>query len=258
MISAVPRLRMFAGPNGSGKSTIKQELRPEWLGVYINPDEIEKGMKAQGGIDLAAFGLDKTASTHLPAFLSRSTLLKSTGRSDIAGRMRLDGSQAEFRREDIDAYLASVVSDFIRHELLAGGVSFTFETVMSSVDKIEFLRKAQDQGYRTYLYFVATDDPEINLARVRQRVLEGGHDVPPDKVVERYYRSIELLDDAVAASNRAYIFDNSGAQHRWIAEVTDGEELAIHTDRLPAWFTETSLWRSFTSDPQAGLEPATC
>ena len=87
--------------------------------------------------------------------------------------MRLDGSQAEFRREDIDAYLASVVSDFIRHELLAGGVSFTFETVMSSVDKIEFLRKAQNQGYRTYLYFVATDDPEEGAAFTAARRLVG-------------------------------------------------------------------------------------
>ena len=37
-----PRLRMFAGPNGSGKSTIKSVIRSELLGVYINPDEIEK------------------------------------------------------------------------------------------------------------------------------------------------------------------------------------------------------------------------
>jgi predicted ABC-type ATPase len=42
MKSAIPRLRMFAGPNGSGKSTIKEGLLPEWLGVYINPDEIKK------------------------------------------------------------------------------------------------------------------------------------------------------------------------------------------------------------------------
>ncbi len=42
---SVPRLRMFAGPNGSGKSTIKDIIPAEWLGVYINPDEIEDGFK---------------------------------------------------------------------------------------------------------------------------------------------------------------------------------------------------------------------
>jgi predicted ABC-type ATPase len=38
----VCRIRMFAGPNGSGKSTFKSIIRPEFLGIFINPDEIEK------------------------------------------------------------------------------------------------------------------------------------------------------------------------------------------------------------------------
>ncbi len=42
MSDSVPRLRMFAGPNGSGKSTINALVRPELLGIYINPDDIEK------------------------------------------------------------------------------------------------------------------------------------------------------------------------------------------------------------------------
>jgi ABC-type branched-subunit amino acid transport system ATPase component len=47
-VSDVPRLRMFAGPNGSGKSTIKAVIRPELLGVYINPDAIEKDIRERG------------------------------------------------------------------------------------------------------------------------------------------------------------------------------------------------------------------
>lgn len=47
MSAAVPRLRVFAGPNGSGKSTIKEMLQQEWLGVYINADEIEKSIREQ-------------------------------------------------------------------------------------------------------------------------------------------------------------------------------------------------------------------
>ena len=59
----------------------------------------------------------------------------------------------------------------------------TFETVMSSRNKIEFIRKAQKDGYRAYLYFVATEDPLINISRVSHRVKTGGHDVPSDKVI---------------------------------------------------------------------------
>nr|WP_294864466.1 hypothetical protein [uncultured Pseudogulbenkiania sp.] len=53
-----PRLRMFAGPNGSGKSTIKDVVEatiPGLLGVYINPDEMEKAIKRDGVLDLTEF-----------------------------------------------------------------------------------------------------------------------------------------------------------------------------------------------------------
>ena len=45
MRQEILRLRMFAGPNGSGKSTFKSIIRPELLGIYINPDEIEKDIR---------------------------------------------------------------------------------------------------------------------------------------------------------------------------------------------------------------------
>lgn len=55
---AQPRLRVLAGPNGSGKSTIKPELRPEWIGVFVNADEMEKDLKASGGhLKLGALGV---------------------------------------------------------------------------------------------------------------------------------------------------------------------------------------------------------
>lgn len=141
--------------------------------------------------------------------------------------------------------MASVLADAIRRELLFQGSTFTFETVMSSPDKIAFMREAKDRGYRTYLYFVATDDPAINVERVKLRVSQGGHDVPEDRIRSRYDRSIGLLDDACASADRAYVFDNSGEAHELIAEISDGDEMTIHTESLPAWFTNTTLWQAF-------------
>ena len=46
------RLRMFAGPNGSGKSTFKSIIQPELLGIFINPDEIEKQIRDYDFLDL--------------------------------------------------------------------------------------------------------------------------------------------------------------------------------------------------------------
>ena len=117
-------------------------------------------------------------------------------------------------------------------------------TVMSSPDKVAFLQKAQQAGYRTYLYFVATEDADINVSRVKYRVQVGGHPVAEDKIRSRYVRSLELLPQAVAHADRAYIFDNSGAERVWVAEVTDGLEIEMKTDEMPAWF-KVALWDQF-------------
>ena len=82
-----------------------------------------------------------------------------------------------------------MAADFIRQKLLEARVSFTFETVMSVPDKVAFLRKAQQFGYRTYLYYVATEDPDINISRVRYRVKMGGHPVPEDNDVATLNRT---------------------------------------------------------------------
>jgi len=251
MSTSVPRLRVFAGPNGSGKSTIKEVLRPEWLGVYINADEIEKTIRDCGTLNLADF--EVTASeAEFQAFLYQSTLLSNAGLLEQAKQLQLIDGQIHFGTVPVNSYFASVLADFIRHKLLEAKISFTFETVMSSPDKVEFLQKAHRAGFRTYLYYVATEDPSINIDRVRHRVAMGGHPVPEEKIVARYARSLDLLIDAVTHSDRAYIFDNSSnAQERvWIAEVTNGEEIEMKTEQMPIWF-KNALWDKFELDESA-------
>lgn len=243
MTSLVPRLRMFAGPNGSGKSTIKEMLPPEWLGTYINADDIEKSIRASGCLNFSDFQIVANAA-ELQAFLAASTLLADTGLLVQAQQLTLLENKVQFGDVEVNSYFASVLADFIRHKLLANNVSFTFETVMSSPDKIDFLRKAQQAGYRTYLYFVATEDPDINVARVQARVQMGGHPVAEDKIRDRYVRSLGLLPDAVVYADRAYIFDNSGGGEVWIAEVTGGTDIEMKADQMPAWF-KTALWDKF-------------
>jgi predicted ABC-type ATPase len=61
-------MRMFAGPNGSGKSTLKSVLPEALLGVYLNPDEMEEEIRAQGFLDFTAHGIGATADEVLPWF----------------------------------------------------------------------------------------------------------------------------------------------------------------------------------------------
>lgn len=234
---------MFAGPNGSGKSTIKGVIEPQLMGVYINPDEIEKDIRDFGFLDFSAYSVTTTAEEVL-AFFRQSFLLIHTGFADGVAGLCFNDDKLSFYAVPVNAYFASVASDFIRQKLLDARVTFTFETVMSSPDKVDFLKKAQARGFRTYLYFVATEDPQINILRVQNRVNLGGHPVPEDKIIARYYRSLELLVEAVSYTDRAYIFDNSHHEKVWLAEVTDGNILEMKADILPYWF-KTALWDKF-------------
>ena len=240
----VPRLRMFAGPNGSGKSTIKSVIRPELLGVYVNPDDIERDIRNFDFLDLRTFKIHTTA-TEILDFFHNSTLLANADLLDEVDSLHFSDEKLSFHAVGVNSYFASVAADFIRHKLLETATSFTFETVMSSPDKVAFLQKAQQRGYRTYLYYVATEDPIINILRVQRRVSLGGHPVPEDKIISRYHRSLNLLVDAIRHTNRAYIFDNSTHQQIWTAEITDGEFLEMKTDRMPAWF-KTAVWDKFS------------
>ncbi|MDI2592625.1 zeta toxin family protein [Pseudomonas sp. N3-W] len=239
-MTAVPRMRMFAGPNGSGKSTMKSVIGPELLGVYINPDDIEKEIRDSGFLDLKKYGVS-AAGHELSDFFKQSVLLKKADLVMTSQAIQLNDDVLDFSGVSVNSYYASVISDFLRHKLLDSGISFTFETVMSSPDKVALLRKAQERGFRTYLYFVATDDPMINISRVRNRVRLGGHPVPEDKIVSRYGRSLGLLLDAIRHSDRAYIFDNSSHESTWLAEVTNGEDLELRTEQIPAWF-KSAIW----------------
>jgi predicted ABC-type ATPase len=66
MAPAAPRLRVFGGPNGSGKSTIKEALKPEWLGVYVNADDLETDIRRSGHAELTEFGLSGSDLADLP------------------------------------------------------------------------------------------------------------------------------------------------------------------------------------------------
>lgn len=239
------RIRMFGGPNGSGKSTVLEAMRKSWLGIYVNADDIEREWKQNGFLDLNQFELSEEAAARLPTFFEESSLVGGRlGASVVATA----GTRVSIQGVEVSSYLAAAAADFVRYELLAAGKSFTFESVMSHPGKVEFLKQAKQEGYRSYLYFIATDNPEINVARVEQRVKLGGHPVPRDRIIDRYHKSIGLLADAVSATDRAYIFDNSGDHHVLLAEVTGGDQLSTKAELLPQWFTESSLWLSFKGE----------
>jgi predicted ABC-type ATPase len=176
-------------------------------------------------------------------FFQDSVLLERAELTSAAAAIHVRGTRLDFGQLQANSYFASVAADFIRRRLIGASASMTFETVMSSDDKITFMREAQAAGYRTYLYYISTSDPAINVSRVKNRVRSGGHTVPEDKIISRYYRSLDLLTAAIRASNRAYIFDNSTKNRIWLAEITDGSSLEMKTPEITGWFKRYILDR---------------
>lgn len=237
MTDGIPRLRMFAGPNGSGKTTVKNSFgRPaSWYGMYINPDELEKAVRETGRLELSPFGLEATTE-EVRDFFATSQLLRERGLTSELEAIECGADIVSFGSLRFNSYYASVLADFLRRQAIKVSKSFSFETVMSSPDKVALLRQSQEAGYRTYLYFIATEDPAINVERVKQRVSDGGHDVPEDKIVSRYYRSLALLMEAIRYTNRAYLFDTSEDRPNRFAEVTDGTLAKLTSVPIPNWF----------------------
>ncbi len=141
MKSGVPRLRMFAGPNGSGKSTIKAMVPEKLLGVYLNPDEIQKDIEDRSFLNVRNYGVETTREEILP-FFENSTLIQKAELEDEASCLRFTDGKLDFFEVLVNAYFASVAADFLRQKLLEQRVSFSFETVMSSPDKVALLDKA--------------------------------------------------------------------------------------------------------------------
>jgi predicted ABC-type ATPase len=106
---------------------------------------------------------------------------------------------------------AQTIADKQRESCIADKRDFTFETVMSHPSKIDVLLKAKAAGFSVELFFVATDDPRTSIERVQLRVEQGGHDVPQDKIVSRWSRTMDLLHVAIQTADRSFVYDNSAA-----------------------------------------------
>ena len=125
----------------------------------------------------------------------------------------------------------------LRYECLEAKRSFVFETVFSSQEKLDFLRKAHEAGFFIRLFYVCTDNPNINVLRIAQRYLNGGHEVPISKIFSRYYKSISQVAQAIRFVDRAYIYDNSKENElpQLLYRTSEGAVCKRYTDQLPLW-----------------------
>lgn len=131
---------------------------------------------------------------------------------------------------------AAIEAERQREQCFAKSQSFAFETVFSTDRNFKLLMRAVKAGYFTRLFFVGTADPAINIRRVASRVSMGGHDVPEDRIVARYHRSMNNLVHGLSIVDRGYVFDNSeeDKEPKLILRTQNGRLAKIYGD-LPPW-----------------------
>ncbi len=230
------RLRIYAGPNGSGKSVLHKKLSTVVNnGFFVNADVIynELGDKTYYDFDNSGLNIDDNLWQNFVLEHGLYSQISALKESHVVTNILTCS-------EKFNSYDVAVLADFIRYALLEKGDSFSCETVFSHPSKLELLTRAKDLGYRTYLYFCCAGDAVTCVERVRQRVSEGGHDVPEDKIEQRFNRTLDNLLAALKLVDRAYVFDNSGKEFELVIEV-DGNELKVKSDYVPNWVNESVI-----------------
>ena len=139
---------------------------------------------------------------------------------------------------------AQIISKDQREKWLQDGISHSYESVMSHPSHLDFIKKANNLGFKSYLYYVCISDPLINTERVDERVKSGGHPVPKEKILARYKRSLNQLFDMASLCRRVYFFDNTDKLTPF-AEVNINGHLDIKEKLYysiePSWFRENVL-----------------
>ncbi len=251
-------MRVFAGPNGSGKSSIIKAILDTKIandktldfGIYVNADDIAVSL-TKSNCNFSDFNI-KASREDLLLVAKKSGLINDVFPFDRfskciqfeENKLSIDHIVAEEKEDSPIERVAQILADYIRKKLLDNGEKFSFETVFSHESKIEIIKRAKAEGYKVYLYFVSTEDPEINVYRVRVvRVGQKGHNVDEELIRSRYYRSMELMYEAVQHCYQAYFFDNSknGSSHSLFAHFKINKEGnkswdPIDKSLIPIWF----------------------
>ena len=126
-------------------------------------------------------------------------------------------------------------------EYLRTAESFAIETTLAGHWTSDAIRAALERSFFTRLFYICLDNPERSIQRVRERVAQGGHDVPDDDVRRRYARSLSNACHLVQIVDQAVVFDNSGAEPRPVFEMRQGRMLSI-VNEMPLWATTLLDW----------------
>ena len=134
------------------------------------------------------------------------------------------------------SYEAALLAEQQGNTLLLSGASFCFETVYSHPSKVDFVARAKALGYAVIMVVIHLERAELNAARVAQRVSEGGHNVPTEKLLQRIPRMLAQVQASIPLCDEVRVLDNSSADNPFQPVITiEADRVEIHQHPLASW-----------------------
>jgi predicted ABC-type ATPase len=147
------------------------------------------------------------------------------------------------RETGFDSAAAQRAASELRTRALAQRRDVMYETVMSHPSKVAELQQARLAGYEVHLFFLATDNPAINVQRVSLRVASGGHAVPQDRILARYERTLSLAPSALSLADQAHVYDNTDSRRGLQAQAQLVDKQLIRKTPTPATWVDDLVTR---------------
>lgn len=116
------------------------------------------------------------------------------------------------------------------NQLIEEKQSFSFETTISGLSYIKFLKRAKANGYGVVFFFVYLNSVDLARERIGIRVKKGGHFVANDIVERRYFKGLQNLKHFISISDDWYVYDNSGTGYELVAKNVEGAEKILNFD----------------------------
>jgi len=111
--------------------------------------------------------------------------------------------------------------------------NFAFETTLSSKSILRIIEKAKTSGYKIDILFFYLNSYQIAIQRVKERVKQGGHNIPREVIMRRYRRGIiNLINTYKNICDYCMIANNSGTNPKIIAEIKNNSQqiISIHSE----------------------------
>ena len=156
-------------------------------------------------------GAGKTTASYtvLPDLLNLHTFVNA---DEIADELSPQDPEREMNR-------ASRLMRERMDQLIERDEDFAVETTLATKSLAGTISRAQHKGYMVGIFFFWLKSPDLAVKRVAMRVAAGGHHVPTDTIVRRYWHGMENLRKIyLPLCNYWVLIDNSHKQGKWIAE----------------------------------------